>query len=104
MIDLSNKYFLMIEPDVQGSPSEYPVEDDLTKKVDFIFSQAKPSKHCYRGFHVTQCGKHSDNRDWILSNGMITHKLCTYYIRYYRQYIPSSEIEKINKVFTDMGS
>ena len=104
MIDLSDKYFLMIEPDKDGKPSGEPIEDNLTKKVDLIFSKCKKSDYCYKGFHITKCGKFSDNLDWILPNGMITNNLCTYYIRYYWQYIPLNEIEKINKVFNSMAT
>ena len=102
MIDVSNKYFLMIEPDKEGSPSEYPIKDELTNKVDVIFSKCTKSNYCYKGFHITKCGKFSDNNDWILPNGMITNNLCTYYIRYYRKFIPEIEIEKIDKVYIEL--
>lgn len=102
MIDLSDKYFMMIEPDKKGKPTVDPIEDELTRKVDYIFSKCKPSNYCYRGFHITRCGKFSDNHDWILSNGMITNNLCTYYIRHYREFVPESEIEKINRVYDEM--
>lgn len=102
MIDLSDKYFMMIEPDGDGEPTTEPVDDELTGKVDYIFSKCTPSRYCYRGFHMTRCGKFSDNHDWILCNGMITNNLCTYYIRHYRKFIPKSEIEKINGVYDEI--
>ncbi len=102
MIDLSDKYFMMIEPDREGKPTVNPIEDKLTRRVDFIFSKCKPSNYCYKGFHMTGCGKSSDNRDWVLPNGMITNSLCTYYIRHYREFIPESEIGKINRVYDEM--
>lgn len=101
MIDLSNKYLLQIEPDKQGSPSSTSIEDELTKKVDYILSRCHEGT-MYRGFHTTLCGKHSDSCDFVLPNGMVTNSLCTYYIRYYRPYIPQSEIEKIEKAYKDL--
>jgi len=103
MIDLSNKYFLMIEPDKLGIPSDNPTEDEITNKVDFIFSKCINPNYSYRGAHRTKCGKFSDNNDWILPNGMTTNSLCTYYVRYYRLFIPESEIEKINKVYEEIN-
>jgi hypothetical protein len=99
MIDLSDKYLLMIEPDQEGIPSEKPIEDELSRKVDFIFSKCKPSTYASAGTHKTRCGKYSDNVDWILPNGIITNSLCKYYIKFYREYIPSSEIDKVNTLF-----
>ena len=103
MIDLSNKYFLMIEPDKLSDPSDNPTEDEITNKVDFIFSKCTNPNYCYNGFHITKRGKFSDNKIWILPNGMITNNLCTYYVRYYRLFIPDSEIEKINKVYEEIN-
>ena len=102
MIDLTNKYFLMIEPDKEGIPSQESIEDELTHKVDYIFFKCTNSNYRYRGFHITRCGEFSDNNNWILTNGMITNSLCIYYIRYYRNYIPQSEIEKINNIYDDL--
>lgn len=102
MIDLSDKYFMMIEPDKDGEPSKEPIEDEITKKVDYIFSKCKTPDYCYKGFHITKCGKFSDNNDWVLPNGMITNSLCSYYIKYYRDFIPKSEINKINKVYNNI--
>jgi len=101
MIQLSDRYFLMIEPDQEGIPSEKPIEDELSIKVDFIFSKCKASAYASAGVHKTRCGKYSDNVDWILPNGVITNSLCKYYIRFYREYIPSSEIAKISTLFDE---
>jgi hypothetical protein len=103
MINLSEKYFLMIEPDQTHEPTTEPVEDELTQIVDEIFALSSPATtHSYRGVHFTKCGKTSDNKDWLLPNGMITHSLITYYIRHYRHAIPESEIEKIKKVYKEL--
>lgn len=102
MIKLNDGFLLMIEPDKQGSPSSTPVEDELTKKVDYLFSKCTNPNYNYKGVHITNCGKHSDNNDWILPNGVITNSLCTYYIRHYRPYIPQSEIDKIESFYKDL--
>lgn len=102
MIDTSGRYLLMIEPDQVGNPSEKPVEDELSKKVDFILSKCKPSAYASAGVHRTKCGKCSDNVDWILPNGIITNSLCRYYIRFYREHIPQSEIDKINIIYKNL--
>ena len=51
----------------------------------------------YRGYYVTECGYASSN-DYLLQNGMITHSLAEYYVRYYRKAIPLSEMQKISKL------
>ena len=103
MVDLSDSCFLMIEPDKLNSPLENPMNDIYVKMVDFIFSKATRSNYRYRGFHVTKCGVCSDNDDWFLPNGMLTNSLCKYYIRYYYHCIPASEMDKIKKVYVELG-
>ncbi len=93
---------MMIEPDQEGKPSINPIEDELTQKVDYIFAKCKTLDYCYKGFHITRCGIFSDNDDWLLPNGMITNSLCVYYIRYYRNFIPECEIEKINDIYDEI--
>ncbi|OPX87479.1 MAG: hypothetical protein A4E53_02467 [Pelotomaculum sp. PtaB.Bin104] len=102
LINLSDEYFLMIEPDKEGPPLTTPIEDELSNKVDYIFSKCKPLDYSFRGFHQTKCFKVSDNKNWFLPNGMITNSLYTYYIRYYRNYVPQSEIDKINKIYNEL--
>ena len=101
MIRMENKYLLMIEPDREVKPSLEPVKDELTEKTAYILSKAEKSKYSYRGFHITQCGKISDNYDWILPNGMITHSLALYYIEHYRPFIPKEEIDKIEYLYEE---
>lgn len=104
MIDLSNKYFMMIEPDKEGEPSSEPVEDEITDMINFIYEHTTIPNYAYKGFHSTKCGKRSDNKDHILPNGMITNSLCVYYIQYYRPYIPISEINKIILIYDELIS
>lgn len=99
MLKLEEKYLLMIEPDKQGLPTTVPLEDELTAKLDAIYGVTQKSEYGYKGFHFTKCGKQSDNRDYLLPNGMITNSLAQYYIRYYRPFIPQTEIEKIEQIY-----
>lgn len=100
MIDYGENYYFMVEPDREGSCSEIPVEDELTEMVDFIFSNAKANPFvCYRGFHVTKCGKFSDNKEWLILGCIVTNNLAPFYIRHYRNYIPQVEIDKTYKLF-----
>lgn len=102
MKNLSDKYLMMVEPDTEGKPSSEPTDDNLTRKMAILFILSHESSKRYRGFHMTKCGKCSDNTDWVLPNGMITHSLCVYYIRFYRAYISDSEINKINMLFEEV--
>lgn len=103
MEDLSNKYFFMIEPDLKNAPSINAIEDSVSQKMDFVFSKAEKSGYAYKGIHFTQCGECSDNHDWILPNKMITNSLCKYYIRYYRDHIPSSEMSKLEDLYSKLN-
>lgn len=103
MENLSDKYLLMIEPDLKGKASLLPLLDDITRKTIYLYSLTKPSEDSYRGFRATQDGQISDNKDHILPNGIITHSLCVHYIKYYRPYVPQSEIDKINRLYTELN-
>jgi len=99
LINLSDDYLLMLEPDRVGKAADIPVFDDITKKVLYLFDLAQPSSYKYKGFHKTREGKCSDSVDYILPNGVITHNLCVYYVQYYRPYIPQTEIDKIHTLY-----
>lgn len=102
MHNLNDEYFMMIEPDQLSVKSPKPCDDDFVRKVKFIFNKCIPSKYNFKGFHLTKCGKTSDNKDWILPNGMITNNLCIYYAEYYRHAIPESEIDKVNALYNEL--
>jgi len=112
MIDTSKNYFLMIEPNELGSPTE-PINDELTEKVKFIYNctmMPSPGQR-YKGYHSFQVGESSDgvhtiehwissdNCDHFLPDGTITNSLCVYYVQCFRDYIPEVEIAKINKYY-----
>lgn len=97
MIDLSDKYLMMIEP-----MNEYLVEfDELANKAQAIKNILIPSEYGYRGWHTCSCGKASDNKDWLLPNGVITNSLFLHYVMCHRQEIPQSEIDKIEKYYKE---
>lgn len=98
MINLAEKYVMMIEPDKEGEKAETPIEDNLTLTMEQLLNVCDYSQSRYKGIHVTKCGKWSDNKDWILPGGQITNSLAEYYMKYYRPYIPETEIEKVKKL------
>jgi hypothetical protein len=57
-------HFLFLHP--KNPPSKEPIEDDISKKVDFIYSKLKPGCH-YRGMHSAlspkQLGKKRPSRE-----------------------------------------
>lgn len=107
-------YLLYIEPPAKEK-LEYPVVDKLTSVVEHALTKAisgiarysnindkgtfKTDSGGYRGFHRTECGIFSDNHDHALENGMITNSLAPFYLMYYRNSIPPSEIKKVEKLF-----
>jgi hypothetical protein len=90
-------HLLFLEP--TNAPSIEAIEDELTKKVDYIFSTLIPTS-AYRGSHRTPFGEQSDNRDYehpvfpIISNS-----LATYYVRHHRQDITEDEVKWVEKIY-----
>ncbi len=99
MVSEDEKHILFIEPDRAASPSPIAVTDDLTRKVDYILSFAKPQEVHYLGWHETRCGKQSANYNFDLPNGFITNSLAPYYVQHYRLKIPAAEVIKINNLY-----
>lgn len=108
----NSKYLLYIEPKASEKLSE-PIEDEWTKLIDKAFNNSIQGAAHYsnlndngtfregsgfKGFHRTECGERSSNRDYLLENGMITNSLAPFYIRWYRNSIPDSEINKIKEL------
>ena len=52
----------------------------------------------FRGWHQTECGERSTNCDYLLENGMITNSLAPFYLRWYRNSIPESEMKKVKQL------
>ena len=91
-------HLLFIEP--VNPPTENPIEDDLTAKLDFIFSQLVVSEGKYRGFFVTRFGKISDSCDYIHSVfSLVSNSLAGYYIRHHRADISHKQLVWIEELY-----
>lgn len=99
MIVTDDKHLLMIEPQNEATK---PIRDLLTSMTLFVVSNAKPSNHAYKGIHRCVCGEISDNRDWILPNGMITNSLAYHYITQHRAEVPEEELDKLRKLYNQL--
>jgi hypothetical protein len=107
-------FLLFIEPKKEEK-LEIPLDDELSQIMKVALTEAKRGKsnyskmnempyffECrgYKGYHGTDCGERSFPADYLLKNGMITNSLAVFYLRYYRNAIPESEMEKVMKVVT----
>ena len=111
-------YLLYIEPKLEDKLQE-PIEDELVSLVEMALSKAKKgasfynNKHnnglidgrpafsegvAFKGVHRTLCGEISNNCDYLLENYMITNSLAPFYLRWYRNSIPESEMIKLKKL------
>lgn len=90
MIDA--KGLLMIEPSSQTS--QYPVIDQLTKKMVAAWRSRKISDFSFRGFHRCNCGVISDNKEHH-TDGRVTNSLAIHYLAYHREEVPKEELEKV---------
>jgi len=92
MIDTSDNILLFIEPTKEKSA---PVDDELTAIMEQAFEKAQEYGPYWRGFHMCACGKNSTNHNYKLENGMIVNSLCVHYMRFHRDEVPQSEIDKV---------
>jgi hypothetical protein len=105
-------FLLFIEPPKEEK-SETPVMDELTRIMRLALSEARtgvsnydkpgePAGFCecegYRGYHRSDCGERSAPCDYLLKNGMITNSLSAFYLQFYRNSIPASEMNKVKKL------
>lgn len=105
----NSRFLLYIEPKAEQK-RETPLNDEITKTVEMCFNKAKSGTADYRniesngnfrenggwkGWHTVDCGERSNGHDYLLGNGMITNSLCVFYLRYYRDVIPESEMDKV---------
>jgi hypothetical protein len=89
--------FLFIHP--ENPPSELPIEDDVTGKVDFIFSQLQETGG-YRGMHSTPFGKRSSSCDYMHDVlPIVSNSLAPYYIRHHRADISEKQIQWIHELY-----
>lgn len=108
----SKKFLLYIEPEL-NQKSKQPIDDELTAFMMKVLFDAKRGTADYsdpenptsepvfnendswRGTHRTPCGNYSDSQDYKLLNGMFTNSLAPFYLRWYRDTIPETEMQKI---------
>lgn len=112
-------YLLYIEPKKEDKSKE-PLDDMLTDAMALALTKAiygsssYSDLNCngrfrhgsgYMGTHLTECGQRSSSRDHLLNCGYITNSLATYYLRWYRNSIPTTELRKLADVlFTEMNN
>ena len=105
----NTRFLLFIEPPA-SEKLVVPVNDESTRIMKFALSEAQTGTSNYsfldeeprfrqgpgyKGYHVTECGTRSIGVDDLLENGMITNDLATFYLQYYRNSIPQSEMNKM---------
>lgn len=102
-----NIHLLFIEPKKEDK-SLTAIHDELTQIMRLALQEAKsgigsPDKWYentgYRGWHTTDCGQTSSNCNYLLKNGMVTNSLAIYYLQYYRNVIPESEMVKVMDLY-----
>lgn len=113
----NTKFLLFIEPTAEEKLN-VPIEDKYTKLMEYALTKAKLGAANYsaigeepnfregsgwRGFHRTDCGQCSGNKEYLLENGMVTNSLAVFYLKYYRDSIPTSEMDKVFKLATFYG-
>jgi len=104
-----SKYLLYLEFDKKDK-REKPFNDEIVKLMYMALADAKEgtskysdpkdkgtfdSGDAYLGVFTAADGARSTNCDYLLINGMITNSLAPYYLLWYRDVIPESEMEKV---------
>lgn len=110
--DDSSKFLLYIEPKKEEKLNQ-PIEDELTEFIEFAFSKsvsgianyskidsepAHKQSSGWRGWHTTDCGERSNNKDFLLENGLITNSLASFYVSNYRNSIQKNDWVKIQSL------
>lgn len=108
--DDKSKFLLYIDPE-PSDKLETPIDDEMTKVVEYALSRAQTGSanysdkngperfrpgSGYKGCHGTRCGQRSSSHDYLLENGMITNSLAPYYVKWYRYSIPENDMIKLN--------
>ena len=108
--DDNSKYLLYIEPS-KKEKLLVPINDELTELIKMAITTnyqegtagysdlddegTFEAGYGYKGWHTTDCGEKSDNKDILLENGMITNSLAPFYLQWYRNSIPETDIQKL---------
>lgn len=107
----NSKFMLYIEPKA-SEKLQKPIEDGLTRIMERALKLAKTGTANYsniedsgessfnegsgfRGVHRTECGETSENHEYLLENGYITNSLAPFYLKWYRNSIPETEMKKV---------
>lgn len=102
MTSPASKMLLYIQP--TGQKTDEPVNDGLTAKMAAAFANYKTGVlgptgfmegGLYRGFHRCVCGEYSSTEDYLLPSGFVTNSLCIHYLRWHRNEVPQSELDKV---------
>ncbi len=91
-------HLLFIEP--TNPPTKDPIEDELSAKVDFIFSQLVVGEGMYRGSHNTPFGKMGGFNDYVHPVfPLVSNILAGYYIRHHRADISPKQLVWIEELY-----
>jgi len=107
----NSKFLIYIEPRKEEK-LETPINDEIVEIMKIAFSESEIGAANYshigdkevfttggwKGWHTCDCGEQSTGHDYLLKNGMITNSLCVFYLQYYRNSIPKSEMDKVMKL------
>lgn len=94
MIILDDSAILMIEP--KSKKSEMPVIDELTVKMKDVLRRAKKGRR-FKGVHRCICGKMSGSQE-LFVGGKLTNSLAVHYLKWHRDDVPESELEKVRNL------
>ncbi|HEX8564138.1 MAG TPA: hypothetical protein VF648_00620 [Pyrinomonadaceae bacterium] len=96
MVISDNDHILFIESTLPASL--IPIQDELTRMMEIMLSQATHPDYHTKGFHLCMCGAMSDNQIHFLPNGQETNSLTVHYLEFHRAEIPESELEKVRQL------
>lgn len=94
MYNTSNRYLMQIEP--KTGKTLRPNNNYLTIKMERLLKNAKICSR-YRGFHECICGERSGTCDLHIGE-FITNSLAVHYLRWHRDEVPVSEIDKLVRI------
>jgi len=108
----NSNYLLYIEPDPKlksevpdQGPAYTLVKMALERALEGTSNYSDLEDHgsfrqgnAFKGVHQAQDGTRSSNKDYLLENGMITNSLAPYYLMWYKDAIPTTELVKLVKL------
>ncbi len=87
--DAYTAFMMSVLSDAKRGTADYSDPENPTSEP--VFNEGD----YWRGTHQTPCKNYSDNQDYKLLNGMFTNSLAPFYLRWYRDAIPETEMQKI---------